>query len=70
MLTLRHVEQNGYESLVLAESASFDKKENILRGFGIPGSNAAISNGVMAYGDGTVYVMNDNGKTVAVYNLS
>jgi len=70
MLTLRHVEKNGYESVQQVASVSLEMpaEHNEYH----PTLNRHNENGQVldgGYGDGKVYVMNENGKTVAVYDL-
>ena len=70
MYSIRHVEKNGYESISPARSVSLDpaSKENRNR----PALLAYDEKGEChdaGFGDGIVYVMNENGKTIGVYNL-
>lgn len=80
MLTLRHVEKDGHEGIMQAGEVSFypgkPTDDNVpetlpcLVAFGVPGPDAgARVNGVVQFGNGTVYVMNDSAKTIAIYNL-
>jgi hypothetical protein len=74
MLTVKHVDIGGHESITLAETVIFDPavgKDNEypagqVVAFGVP---APISDGCNRYSSGRVFVMNDFGKTVAVYRL-
>ncbi len=63
MLTIKHVDEDGRERVVSVESVSFDRRANCLRGLGSSDVDATWTSG-------HAYVMNDQGKTVAVYNLS
>lgn len=70
MLTLKHVEDDGHESMMEAISVSFDGKKGELTGYGSPGPDeGARKDGVVKYATGHVYVMNGQGKTVGVYSL-
>lgn len=70
MYSIKHIEENGHESVMAAVSVSYDSKRNELIGYGSPGPDeGARRDGVIRYASGNVYVMNDQGKTVAVYNL-
>jgi hypothetical protein len=70
MLTLKHVEPDGHEGIQTARELSFNESQKQLTAFGCPGPDeGARRDGVVNYGTGRVYVMNDNGKTVAVYDL-
>jgi hypothetical protein len=81
LLTIKHVEKSGYESIQQAHSVSFtpaklahpdkvDPKDELIA-FGCTGKGGAVdSDGVCRYGDGTVYVMNDAGSTVGKYHLN
>jgi hypothetical protein len=69
MLTVKHVETDGHESVVSATNVdSFEKNGKtraLVRVFGVSHFPA----GVGEYQNGVIYVMNENGKTVAKYNL-
>jgi hypothetical protein len=70
MFSLKHVEDDGRESIMGAVSVSFDPKGTELTGYGSPGPDeGARKNGVVRYASGLVYVMNEQGKTVGVYSL-
>ena len=70
MLTIKHIEMDGHESVMSAVSVSFNAEKNELTGFGSPGPDeGSRKDGVIVYGSGHIYVMNENGKTVAAYNL-
>lgn len=60
-MTLKHIDADGRENTVSLVSVSFDPESGIVTGRGIP-SEASWSSG-------RVFVMNDQGKTVANYNL-
>lgn len=70
MLTIKHREDSGYETVTTAESTSFIPKTNDTRAeliaFGVPNP---ISDGCNRYCDGVVYVMNERGSTVATYSF-
>ncbi len=71
MFTIKHTEENGRSNMFLALSVHFDPGEKQLVAYGSPGPNeGARHDGVIRFGDGHIYVMNDAGKTVAVYVLS
>ena len=76
MLTVKHIEKNGYESMTPAATVTFtsasiahpgdpNAKDEVIA-FGVP---MPVSDGCNRYGSGTVYVMNDHGSTVAKYHL-
>jgi hypothetical protein len=74
MFTVKHVERDGHEGVVQADSVIFDpavgENNEYPKGqvvaFGVP---QPTSDGCNRYGNGVVYVMNDRGSTVAKYNL-
>lgn len=69
MLTIKHIEEDGHESVSTAREVSFTPGEG-LRAFGCPGPDeGGRAAGVENYANGRVYVMNESGQTVAVYNL-
>lgn len=82
MLTVKHIEEkNGitiHESVVLAVSISyFPEGEDVgqpaptppfVRAFGVVGGGVN-GDGENSYANGRIYVMNDNGKTIANYDL-
>lgn len=71
MLTIKHVDNDGTESVMMALSVSYDPRAEELVGYGSPGPDeGARQNGVVRYASGRVYVMNENGKTVGAYNLN
>ena len=68
MLTINHIEVDGHEGIHLARQVSYAIGQ--LTAFGCPGPDeGARRDGVVNYGTGRVYVMNENGKTVAAYDL-
>jgi len=76
MLTIKHVEPGGHESIQEARSVSVisigtpEGQEYELTAFGcVPNGGAVDIHGVCRYGDGVVYVMNDHGSTVGHYRL-
>lgn len=80
MLTIRHVEKSGHESIQQANNVSFTPKKashpedrdprDELIAFGCTGIGGAVDEfGVCRYGSGKVYVMNDAGATVGNYSF-
>jgi hypothetical protein len=70
MLTLKHVESDGREGIMSAREVTFDLAAQRLTAFGVPGPNeGARYDGVMHYGSGRLEVFNDNGNTIASYDL-
>ena len=63
MLTIKHVEDGGHESIEAVVSVIHDPEENLLIGCG---PNRVE---IIRYTSGHAFVMNDAGKTVGVYNL-
>lgn len=78
MLTLKHVEKSGHESIRMAQNVSYkpdgmegvEPRKPVLEAFGCTGDGGPVSNGWCCFGDGIVYVMNDHGSTVAKYDLN
>jgi hypothetical protein len=76
MLTVKHIEKNGYESLTPAKVVTFTPAKSAhpdannphdeVIAFGVP---MPVSDGCNRYGNGMIYVMNEAGSTVARYNL-
>lgn len=66
MYSIKHVDDDGKENVVAAVSVGYDPKKNELTGYGSPGSG----DGVVRYTSGRVFVMNEQGKTVSLYNLN
>lgn len=74
MLTVKHIENDGHESITSAESVVFDpavgQGNEWPRGqviaFGVP---QPTSDGCNRYGSGVVYIMNSTGSTVGKYDL-
>ena len=71
MLSINHVEAGGFESIRQARGTSFDpgygvssSGERQLVAYGVDGTE-----GHETFGNGIVYVMNENGKTVRKYDL-
>jgi hypothetical protein len=64
MLTIKHVDDDKRESVVSVVSVSFEPKEHCLVGCG-PNSIE-----VARWSSGHAFVMNEQGKTVAVYSLT
>jgi hypothetical protein len=70
MLTINHIEANGHQSIRQAKWVSYDPDTKQL----------TAGNAIMdvkteeqhhdTFANGRIYVMNENGKTVATYNLS
>ena len=71
MFSLKHVDDNKIEHLVEAVSVSFNPKGNELIGYGSPGQDieGVRKDGIVRLTSGHVYVVNDRGDTVGVYNL-
>lgn len=67
MYSIKHIDDQGRENVVAAVSTSFDPVKNELVGYGSPGSD---KDGVVRFDSGRVFVMNEMGKTVALYNLN
>jgi hypothetical protein len=77
MLTVKHIESN-HEGIVLAQAVSYypdgeevgqpNRTPPLVRAFGVVGGGVN-GDGVHAYTNGRIYVMNDGGKTVAAYDL-
>ena len=67
MLTIKHIRDDGRESVVSVASVGFSVEENELVGYGTQNPNEEAR--VASYRDGHAFVMNDQGKTVAAYNL-
>lgn len=76
MLTVKFVEDNGYEQIIQCQRVSFEPSapggERNLFAFGCEphDDGGAIKNGTAIFGSGVVYVMNVGGATVAKYNLN
>ena len=69
MLTILHVEPSGHESLVQAKRITIEPSvvgENVETRFLHYESE---SGEIVTIGSGTIYVMNDAGKTVGKYRL-
>ena len=74
MLTVRHVEKDGHEGVTEASSVHFDPAIGANReypngqvvAFGVP---EHVADGCNRYANGVIYVMNENGSTVARFNL-
>lgn len=70
MYSIKHIE-DGQECVMAVLSVSFNAKENVLIGYGSPGPDEGPRvGGVVRFSSGHAFVMNENGKTVAAYNLS
>ena len=63
MLTIRQISDDGRWRVIQAVSVSFDPEQNEVIGHGVPGDHDVLCT------SGHIYVMNENGKTVAAYNL-
>lgn len=81
LLTIKHVEKDGHESIQQAHSVSFypareteggkPNDEAHLEVFGCTEIGGAVDeHGHCRYGSGVVYVMNDAGSTVGKYELN
>jgi hypothetical protein len=67
MLTIKHVECDGYESVRQAshvERYPLNADAPGVIAYGVPGEAEPLR-----FASGTVYVMGDGGKTVATYSL-
>lgn len=69
-LTIKHRENNGHESVIQARSVTYDDwtqtKNARVTAYGCPNE---YPDGVNQYENGTVFVMNESGATVAKYDL-
>lgn len=79
-LTVKHVEANGYESVVQAASVAFIPKSQCVENHPNPAAEViayavpiaagmAFEDGVGRYRNGLVFVMNTGGATVSKYDL-
>jgi hypothetical protein len=77
MLSIKHIEEGGCESVILAEKVAYFPKAASHPDASNP-SDQVIAYGVVGggvngdhstFGSGWVYVMNDHGKTIANYDL-
>ena len=66
MMTIKHIDAGGHEEVVSLVSASFDPETNILIGHGVACKDGL---GELMWTQGRAFLMNEQGKTVAVYNL-
>lgn len=62
MMTLKHIAVDGRESVVSLASVSFDPDRKVVIGHAPPERDRE-------WKSGRVFVMNENGKTVATYNF-
>lgn len=74
LLTIKHVEKSGHESIQQAHNVCFNpgdgKVITSVEAFGCTGRGGAVdADGHCSYVDGKVYVMNDAGATVGNYDL-
>jgi hypothetical protein len=60
--TIKHVDDDGHESVESVVRVKYDVDLNQLTGFESP-------TGDLTYNTGHAFVMNDQGKTVAAYNF-
>jgi hypothetical protein len=77
-LTIKHIERSGYESIQCCASVTYHPKntnadrkgaaELIAFGCSMRGG-PTDEHGVCRYGTGRVFVMNENGATVAMYDF-
>lgn len=65
MLTIKHINDDGHEVLVSVSSVTFAPDHHLLIGYGDVTRKAEV----VRYDTGHAYVMNENGKTVSMYNL-
>lgn len=63
MMTLKHVDTEGMETVVSVATVSFDAKKNVLLGLSQEGRP------LHRWAEGHAYLMNEAGKTVAVYQM-
>lgn len=79
LLTIKHVEKSGHESIQQAHSISYHPKgvdgrepkdKPCLEAFGCTGIGGPVDeHGWCCYANGIVYIMNDSGSTVGKYDL-
>lgn len=69
MLTVKHVEKSGYESICQASSVSFNFEDRLFIAQGVGSASVSGDDFNRYSGSGTIYVMNENGKTVGNYVL-
>jgi len=78
MLTVKHVEKDGHESIRMVHSISYQpsrledikgRTHSILTAYGCTDEGGAVSDGVCSYSSGKIYIMNDAGSTVGNYDL-
>jgi hypothetical protein len=67
MLTIKHVDPTGFETVVLVVSVGYNPEKRELIGYG-PTENGSAAE-THHYTSGHAFVMNDAGKTVSAYNL-
>ena len=67
MYSLKHVDDEGKENIEAVVSVNFDHKKNELIGYDLPPGGVKVEK--VRHDNGIVYVMNEAGKTVGVYNL-
>jgi hypothetical protein len=63
MMTLRYMDPGGHEDIIPLVSASFDPETKVLLGHGTP-------DGEHEWTRGRAFLMNEHGKTVAVFRLN
>jgi hypothetical protein len=74
-LTVKHIEEGAYESVIQAISTSYDPgsgpdRPPTFTAYGVPlRPGSADEGGYASYSSGAVYVMNEAGATVARYDL-
>lgn len=69
MLTVKHIEESGHESICQATGVSFNPdSERMLVATGV-GAASVSADDCNRYTSGKVYVMNESGKTVGNYVL-
>ena len=70
MLTIKHIEKSGSESISEAKEISFygdERQAPRVHAYGVGDPDAV--DGHIQYGNGIVYVMNASGSTIAKYDL-
>lgn len=70
MFTIRHRETDGHETLIQSERVSTQPFHGVASPHEVQAVFYELKDGTtMMIESGTVFVMNDGGKTVAIYNL-
>lgn len=73
MFSIRHIQLSGHEDIYLASRVSFQPEVTHEQKGGLPSSPTIFidrpDGSTMPINGGTIFVMNDNGKTVARYDI-